>query len=44
MIRPIYLIADDICADWGAKGPKGVHYAARPYLGAMRQLTTIDQV
>jgi hypothetical protein len=43
MPRPIYLIADDICADWGGQGPGGVYYAARPYLGAMRSIASIDQ-
>jgi hypothetical protein len=35
--RPLYEIAQDIRRDWGAN----VNYAAKPYLDAMRELTSI---
>lgn len=35
--RPLYVIADEIRRDWGAK----VHFAARPYLDAMRGLDAV---
>lgn len=36
--RPIYVIAQDIKNLWSTQG-KGVNYAAKPYLDAMRSLT-----
>jgi len=36
--RPIYAIAWEISKLW-----KNVHYAARPYLSAMREMTTVDE-
>ena len=36
-MRPIHEIATDILAIWGNMG-KGVNYAAKPYLDAMRYL------
>jgi hypothetical protein len=38
MPRPIYEIARDIRKVWGPK----VNYAAKPYLDAMRDLSSID--
>jgi len=39
--RPIRSIARDICAEWGSQG-KGVNFAAKPYLGAMLTLSTLN--
>ena len=36
--RPLYVIAAEIKADWGAK----VNFAAKPYLSAMSGLTNVD--
>jgi hypothetical protein len=41
MSRKIYQIAGDIVEDWETLG-KGVHFAARPYLGAMLRLESIN--
>jgi len=38
MSRPIYEIAKDIRKAWGPK----VNYAAKPYLDAMRELSSIN--
>lgn len=40
MSRPLYVIASDIRADWSKQG-KGVNYAAKPYLDAMGELSSI---
>jgi hypothetical protein len=40
--RPLYEIARDIRADYAAKG-KPVYYAAKPYVDAMAQLTSINE-
>lgn len=37
--RPLHEIADEVWRDWGSK----VSYAARPYLKAMGDLTSIDE-
>jgi hypothetical protein len=39
MTRPLHTIARDIRANW-----KNVNYAAEPYLKAMEQLYTIDDM
>lgn len=36
--RPLYVIAAEIKADWGAK----VNFAAKPYLSAMSGLTNVS--
>lgn len=41
MPRPLYEIAADIQADWSKIG-KGVNYAAKPYLDAMKHLQGMD--
>lgn len=38
MTRPLYAIAHDIRKDW-----KNVNYAAKPYLDAMSDLTTVNE-
>lgn len=38
-LRPIHEIARDIHRNWSTQG-KGVNYAAKPYLDAMRSLST----
>lgn len=43
MHRPLYVIADEIDFNWSLVG-KGVNFAARPYLNAMRQLDSIDDM
>lgn len=43
MARPLYLIAKDIRDDYRSKG-KPVHPYAAPYVDAMAQLETIDQM
>jgi hypothetical protein len=40
--RPLYEIARDIRADYASKG-KPVYYAAKPYVDAMAQLTSINE-
>jgi hypothetical protein len=40
--RPIYKIAKEIQQIWSKQG-RGVNYAAKPYLDAMRSLNSIDQ-
>jgi hypothetical protein len=37
--RKLYIIADEIVADWGVK----INYAAKPYLEAMLDLNTIEE-
>ena len=43
MARMLYEIAEEIEKDWGPKG-KGVNYAARPYLDAMKTIGKIDEM
>jgi hypothetical protein len=43
MTRPLYVIANEIRADWSTKG-KGVNYAAEPYLAAMETIGSIDEM
>lgn len=38
MKRPLFAIAREIEQDWGSK----VNYAARPYLSAMRSLSSVE--
>jgi len=38
--RPIYTIANDIANDWGEK----VNFAAMPYLQAMLQIRSVDEM
>jgi len=38
LVRPLYAIAQEIQADWGAK----VNFGAKPYLQAMRQCTNLS--
>jgi hypothetical protein len=40
--RAIYKIAKEIQQIWSKQG-RGVNYAAKPYLRAMDELTTIDE-
>lgn len=37
IVRPLYVIARDIKADW-----KNVHFGAKPYLDAMMTLDSVD--
>lgn len=39
MSRPLNVIAREIKADWGGK----VNFAAKPYLTAMAEMTSIDE-
>lgn len=39
MKRPIYVIANEITKDW-----QNPYFGARPYLGAMHQLATVDDM
>lgn len=39
--RPIYAIAHDVDREWSKQG-KGVNYAAKPYLDAMKQVSSKD--
>jgi len=39
MTRPLYKIAREISESWGAK----VNFAAKPYLAAMRQMSTVSE-
>ncbi len=42
MVRTLHEIAVEIEVDWSSKG-KGVNYAARPYLDAMKTLGSITE-
>lgn len=42
MVRPLYEIAAEVEKDWSPVG-KGVNYAARPYLDAMKTLDLIGE-
>ena len=45
MNRPIYEIADEIRMEWTDKnGKTNVNYAARPYLAAMLDINSIDEM
>lgn len=40
MVRPLYEIAKEIRSDWGSK----IYFGAKPYLGAMLTLNSIDDM
>ena len=40
MVRPLYEIAKEFRSDWGSK----IYFGAKPYLGAMLTLNSIDDM
>lgn len=40
MVRPLYEIAKEIRSDWGSK----IYFGAKPYLGAMLTLNSVDDM